>query len=242
MYVDLLSLIEMTYNNSQKTQTNNFGRLKKRARELEISIEDKLQAYQKIDSSLNINVLATDEEAPLDFSEAREISKAIETLLLEFGDVLHDMGRVATQSKSVSSSAYIQRCREILNDDRHYFRKIQRSITKKEESSELFRERNTARDKELSDTELLLKEREHLNNSSRMVDDIYNRALGTKDQLQHQRRVFLAGDSRMSKMLSSFPGMSQIMNSIQRKKIRDQRILAVVIGALLFFVIWWYLL
>ena len=105
---------------------------------MEISIEDKLQAYQKIDSSLNINVLATDEEAPLDFSEAREISKAIETLLLEFGDVLHDMGRVSTTSKSVSSSAYIQRCREILNDDRHYFRKIQRSITKKRKAPSCF--------------------------------------------------------------------------------------------------------
>lgn len=216
--------------------------LKKRSRKVESDIEEKLQAYQQIDSGLSINVLATDEETPLDFSEARRLERSLSELIREFAAILNEMSRAAKSNKSVSANAYLQRCREVLAEDRDFFRKVKSSIAKKEESAELFRERNEARQSELSDTDLLLQEREHIANSNRKVDEIYNAALGTKEHLNHQRRVFLASDGRMSKMLGTFPGMSRIMDAIRKKKSRDQKILAAVIGGLLFFVIWWYLL
>lgn len=179
-----------------------------------------------------------DEESPLDFSEARNLARDITSLLQQFTATINEMSRVVATSKSVLSSAYLQRCREILHDDRIFFRKIQSSIAKKEESAELFKNAN-ARKTELSDTDYLLKEREHIANSSSKVDDIYNAALGTKDQLQRQRRVFLRSNSRLSQMFDSLPSMSRIMNAIKKKKTRDQRVLAAVIGGLVFFSIWW---
>jgi len=214
------------------------SRLKKKAREIEACLEDKLQAYQKIDASLNVNVLSADEENPLDFTESRELAREINSLLQQFTATINEMSRVVATSKSVTSSAYLQRCREILHEDRSFFRKIQSSLSKKEESAELIQNAN-ARRTELSDTDLLLKEREHIANSSRKVDDIYNSALGTREQLQRQRRVFLRSDGRLTNMLGSLPGMSRIMDAIKKKKTRDQRVLAVVIGGCLFFTLWW---
>ena len=212
--------------------------LKKKAREIEAELEDKLQAYQKMDTSLTVSVLATDMENPLNFDEAKDLEQEIASSLQQFAATINEMSRVVATSKSVLGGAHLQRCREVLQDDRNFFRKIKSSISKKKESAELFKHAD-ARRTELSDTELLLREREHISNSSRKVDDIYNAALGTREQLQQQRQSFLRSNSRIAQMLGSLPSMSRIMNAIQKKKTRDQRVLALVIGGCLCFTLWW---
>jgi len=91
-----------------------------------------------------------------------------------------------------------------------------------------------------STTDALLSERNHIDSSHRMADDLLTHAHETRAEFSRQRTQLGSIQTRMSNVLSNFPGMNNIIGMIQTRRRRDAIIMGCLIG-LLIILLWTYM-
>lgn len=207
---------------------------------LESSLEDKISQYTKLNTALTRASFENHdlEDPAFDAAEEAELAHAIDTMIGSLTEVKERMQTYVGASPSRSNEALLQRYREILFDFKTEFKKTQGAILNKRESAQLMAKRGGGAREGESEMDTLLRERNAINSSQKMTDDIIGQAIATKADLSKQRSMFTASAGKMSGLAAQFPGLNNLIGSIQRRKKRDQVIIALVVAACLCFLIW----
>jgi Golgi SNAP receptor complex protein 1 len=157
------------------------------------------------------------------------------------------MGRLLTHGARTSSSALLQRYREILYYYTTEYQKTQAALQRKRESAELLKgARGPKREGAGSGGEWgnpqmdqLLRERNAIHSSIRSVGNILSQAMETKEGLRGQRHSLTGANTGLAGIGANLPSISRVVDAIQRKKTRDNAILGTLVAGCICFVIWY---
>uniref|UniRef100_A0A7S4KXN5 Sec20 C-terminal domain-containing protein n=1 Tax=Paramoeba aestuarina TaxID=180227 RepID=A0A7S4KXN5_9EUKA len=155
----------------------------------------------------------------------------IEQLLKRLSDTISEM------SVTNQNSLLIHHYRGKLHDYNQEFKKTSGNIKASREHAELLH--SVRRDiKDAHNSESFI--RRSVNASDRTASAIIEQAEQSQEALRNQKRNLLGAQSKMGGMDGMFSSIGSLMSQIQRKKMRDQIILAMVISfcATFIFVYW----
>jgi len=230
--------------------SNAWDLLLKRAKTLEARLESKVQRFSQLAQRINADF---DEEAPLvESKEEASLSSEIERDLNELSDCINNMrgqgaagGGSGSSSSSSSSSignheVLIKRYHEIHFDYSTEFKNTSATVQRKRESMELFQSsKKLHMNEEDSSVAKLLRERSSIAASMKSINDVIAQAWDTKNALLGQRSTMQGSASGLSGLAANVPTFNRMIDGIQRKKLRESLIVAIVVGLLLCITIWW---
>jgi Golgi SNAP receptor complex protein 1 len=90
-----------------------------------------------------------------------------------------------------------------------------------------------------SDTDTLLRERGSLQVSHKAMDSMLAQADETREALQRQRGSLMNSSTGLGAMAARFPSVQALIGAIQRRRTRDQRIIALLVAACICFTLWY---
>ena len=219
--------------------------LHRRAKVLESRLETKIQRYTSLAQKINADFLC-DEENPLtEGSEERSLSTEIERDLHELSECIDGMRSCASKDGGALSSSghqevLIKRYHEIHFDYSTEFKNTSATVHRKRESMELFQSsKNLHMDEQDSSVAKLLRERSSIQASMKSINDVISQAFETKNALLGQRNTLNGSAGGLNGLAANVPTFNRLIDGIQRKKTRESVIVAVVIGLLLCFALWW---
>ncbi|CAM9165546.1 unnamed protein product [Heterosigma akashiwo] len=220
--------------------------LRREARRLESSLEDKIQSYSRLAQRLNTDILYQDVESSpsLDNHEEQSLAVDIEHLLSALSDCNEKMNACVTAGSRTANSALLQRYREILFDYTTEFKNTSVAIQRKRESQELFRSMHggggsgggAARDPAM---EHLLRERNAIGGAMRASNSVIGQAFATRDELRAQGATLQGTSGTLAGITSNLPSIGRVVEAIQKKKYRDNMIVGGVIALLICFTLWY---
>ena len=91
-------------------------------------------------------------------------------------------------------------------------------------------------------TDALLRERGSLLSSSKAIDEVLQQAAETRDALYRQRTGIANAAGRLGSLAAQIPGVSQLMGAIDRRRLANDRIVALVAAGCICFMLWWFAL
>lgn len=233
---------------------NGWEELRKRARELENEIDLKLVSFSKLGTnyrSVPYSNPAYNSLAHRTTHNESSMSSVSEAMSMEIEYLLADLTKVNDSMSEYSQSMglnthnatllhTLQRHRDILQDYSHEFHRTRTNITAVKEREALlgsiYKDNSSFRPS--SQTDIYLKEHQHLTNSERMVDEQINIALNTKENLQAQKSTLYNVTSKINFITNKFPVLNNLIMKINVRKRRDSIVLAVVIASCLIVLIW----
>ena len=222
---------------------NSLESLHRRAKGLEASLEVKIQSLSILSQKINADFFFDEEIATVPTDEEK-VSKEIDRLLIELNECIKSMKEYEETVPNLGTQHkdnLIKRYDEIYFDYKTEFQNSSTALRGKRESIALFggaETRNRDGDED-SATALLLAERSTIANSMRSISDVIGEATEAKVFLKNQRGLLDGGFGQLSGLNTRLPTFDQVIDGIQKKKFRDQAIIACIIGLCLIFIIWW---
>lgn len=219
--------------------------LKRKVRGIESKLEEKCQAHAFLAQPMNSDLLYDEENPLLESSEEQCLATEIENLLAALSECNDAMGRLLAHGTRTSSSALLQRYREIFNYYTSEFHKTQVALQRKRESAELLKSgAGRGVTKKLGEwgnpqMDQLLRERNAIHSSLRSVGSILSQAIETKDGLRAQRQGLSGANTGLAGLATNLPSISRVVDAIHRKKTRDNAIIGLIIASCLCFTIWY---
>lgn len=223
--------------------SESFDALRREARVVEQDLEQRISEYARIDTDGAATSTSADVEAGV--ASERACAVRIETLLQQLADHTDRMARLVADNPSRTSTAVVQRYREIMHDFRTTFRKQQANHKQRRDAALLFgrdAQHGDGSKGEPSAVDLLLRERGSLSSTTRSVDSILAQAAETRDNLSRQRNSLQASHGGLSGIAARMPGAQQLIAAIQQRRVFNDRMSAAVFGVILFFFLWWFVL
>lgn len=221
----------------------NWDSLHYKAKTLEARLERKVQNYSSIAQKINANFLCDEENPLMESVDEQSLSSEIERDLNELYDCIQSMRSCTMGSQSHHQEVLIKRYYEIHFDYSTEFKNTSATVQRKRESMELMQSsKNLHKDEQDSSVSKLLKEKSSIAASMKSINDVISQAFDTKNALVNQRNSLLGSSGGLSNLTANVPGFGRLIDGIQRKKSYEQIIIAVVIGILLCFTIWWVFL
>lgn len=93
-----------------------------------------------------------------------------------------------------------------------------------------------------SDTDALLRERSSLLGSHKAIDGALAQAAAAHEALLRQRSSLGVTAAGLGSIVMRVPGVQGLMDAIQRRKLRNDQVIAVLIGAVVCLALWYYVL
>ncbi|KAJ3274859.1 Golgi SNAP receptor complex member 1, partial [Blyttiomyces sp. JEL0837] len=227
---------------SSSSSPQNWDSLRKQAKLLESELESKLVNYSKAGSSVTSNGGgssssggASSSMAPVGgFSSIETTEREIDGLIRKLTTIIDSMASfldLQSSSSNPSMMHMLQRHRDILYDYSKEFKRTKSNIASARDHAELL---SSVREdinmyKNTSMQDYLLTERNKIDGSHNMADQVLEQAYETRDQLDSQRRMLFNSRSRLSQTLSRFPMIQNLIGKINTKKRRDAVVMACVI-------------
>lgn len=87
----------------------------------------------------------------------------------------------------------------------------------------------------------LLKERSSIAASMKSINDVISQAFETRTSLGNQRSSLAGAASGLQGLGANIPSFNRLIDGIQRKKYKESLIVALVVGILICFTLWWLL-
>lgn len=226
---------------------NQWDILHRRAKVLEARLETKVQRYSSLAQKINADFLC-DEENPLtEGEEEQTLSSEIERDLHELLDCINGMRSCSAKDGGVAGSGHqevlIKRYHEIHFDYSTEFKSTSATVHRKRESMELFQSsKNLNINEQDSSVAKLLRERSSIQASMKSINDVISQAFDAKAALLGQRNTLTGTAGGLTGLATNLPTFNRLIDGIQRKKTRESVIVAVVIGLLVCFSIWYVFL
>lgn len=216
-----------------------FSQTRTQALNLEKKTESLLSRYSKYQNS-DISGEANDEET--------QLVEEITDLLTKRDSLINKLNRISDSDSNISTSKLQQltRHKEILNDQKLSFSKIQSKILDERNRSNLLflvrsdinahKQRSTNyQQNSFNDNDYILDERTRVDNTNSFADRLLRSAYETRDELLQQRVHLNNASSKMMGVLSSIPGINVLISKINTRRKRDTLILASVISVCILF-------
>ncbi|KAI9056985.1 V-snare-domain-containing protein [Trametes sanguinea] len=210
---------------------SNYDSLHRQCRTLESLFDTKLTAYARLASSITRN--QDDVEASGSTERWRDLEVEVDELLeklQEINDQLSALANDAENPPSQSMLRAIQRHREVYLDYARELRRTKANVkTALDQANLLSGVRNDIDAYKSSAADALLSERGHIDNSHQMTDEMLAQAYETRAEFARQRSTISGINARMQGVLSSMPGINNLLGMIKTRRRRD----AVIIGCLI---------
>ncbi|KAF9015684.1 hypothetical protein BDQ17DRAFT_1341467 [Cyathus striatus] len=210
---------------------SNYDQLHRQCRTLESLFDSKLTSYSQLASSI---VRSKDD---VESTGSRERWKDLES---ELDEMLSKLEAVNEQLSDLGSDPEllsppmirsIQRHREVLMDNSRELRRTKTSIKNALDQANLLSGvRNDIDAYRSSAADSLLAERGRIDSSHRMTDDVLQQAYETRSEFDRQRTSLAGINNRMAQVLSTMPGINNLVAMIKSRRRRDSIIMGVVIG------------
>lgn len=218
------------------SSTLDWAELKREAASVERSLEASIAKYVRVETDKNEPEYISDQEMSL---EAQ-----IESLLRELGESVEKLLACGARDRPATSSAQIQRLREVLFDQKTKFRAAQNRLKQIRESETL--RKLMQRDFQQGNghdmaQEHLMRERDSIANSSRTAGQVIDNALEIHSELLQQRKTFTGTTGRLLSIGRQVPGISVLIQRIENKRTRDNTILALIIAICICLTGWYWL-
>ena len=175
-------------------------------------------------------------------SQEQSLSRDIDMDLNEMSECVNTMRSAATSN---NHHEVVKRYHEVHFDYNSEYQHVMSTLRGKRESAALFQgssRSGAAPDESDSHTEKLLRERSGIANSMKSVDEVIAQAFDAKSSLLGQRSTIGGASTGLASMFKNMPSFSKMVDSISKKKNRENMIIALVLGILLFFTLWWMFL
>jgi Golgi SNAP receptor complex protein 1 len=207
--------------------SSTFSQTRSQALNLEKQTETLLSKYSQFQNHVTA-------EPSIDESSC---CQQITDILDKRDDTLHRLNRISeTETISTSKLQQLTRHKEILQDHRQSFRKIQSQINEERNKTnllfsvrtgiELAKARN---DPGTNPNDYILDESTRVNNANNLADRLLQQAFETRDELWNQRQYLQNAQLKVLSSLLSIPGLNVLISKINTRRKRDTLILATVI-------------
>lgn len=228
--------------------TQSWDELRREARMVENEVDVKLGNLSKMSGSLNEastqrggspDLELGDEGSPL---MAGTVTK---TLMLEISELLSKLETTnnlmqLNRGSSVTVAHTVQRHRDTLKEYQEDFAKSKALVDAALERQDLF---SGARDSPgSSETNHLLRERNAIQQTQEIAGQALESAIASREDLIHQRSILSNITTKLRSVGRHFPQINTVIGAVQRRKSRDQMIIAGVIALCIFTVIYYLFL
>lgn len=169
---------------------------------------------------------------------ARDIQRSLQAL----GDLISEkLSPAAELSGKAQHSLLVKRWREILFDVTSDFNKTTTTLARKRDYSELLQNASSQNQnaENTSDMDHLLRERNSIQNSMSTSASIIAQASDTYSDLRQQGASLKGVGGSISRITQAVPSLNRVVESIRRKKSRDDYIVAGVIATCIVFTLWY---
>ncbi|EGF78799.1 hypothetical protein BATDEDRAFT_89985 [Batrachochytrium dendrobatidis JAM81] len=225
--------------------------LRKHARQLEYEIDSGLVSFSKVasnptnstvmgtHSSLNDSTHGSTSTQPFSssFSASQSIEQDLDNLLNQLTTTINSMsayleGPGSTHPSRASMTHLLHRHRSNQFEYSKEFRKTRTNILAKKEHAELLSSIHNDINPHRSGNsrDYYLSERERLEQTNTMADDIFQNAMDAHDDLGRQRSSLFGSHGRIAGILNRFPQLNNTLSRINSRKFRDTWIMGVVLG------------
>jgi len=229
-----------------------FDSLKRQATKLERSLEDKVARYQQLVQSIpdvttndlflaesgmagSTNTVASTAED--EAAQRHDIQRTLTTL--------QDLVSTQLQPKAekLGKSLLVKRYREILFDLSGDFEKSRQAHTRKVERSKLMEGANKNGPSSLNvdqqGMDHLMRERNHIHNSTSAAANVINQATEIRNDLRSQGLSLGRAQGMMGQIANNIPGINVLVDSIRKKRSKDDMIVIGVIASCILFTLWY---
>ena len=181
------------------------------------------------------SVIPTEEEAKL--------RNDIQRTLAALSDLIQTkLAPAAERSGKSQHQLLVKRYREILFDLTGDFQKTSALFTRKKEQLELFAGANTTPGNANEQDEAmqhLMRERNHIMNSIDASAAVIHQAAEIHSDLRSQGMSLRGVQGTILRITSNIPGLNRLVETIRRRRSRDDMILSGVIAACILFTLWY---
>jgi len=247
---------------------SSFDGLKREATRLERHIEERVGIYQELSQRLSdpsttnprrpvggasshldaaetgqsSSLLSNDVNAIL--KEEQSLSAEIERLISTMSELNKKMASIAESSGRSQQTLLVRRYREILYDYSTDFKKIRANIARKRDEAELFKRRNGTLaggndNSKGSDMDHLLREKNAISNSLLSATSVIGQAREIHGDLRTQRTMLHGVSGTMANLTANVPGINRLIESIRKKKNKDNMVVSGVIATCILFSLWY---
>ncbi|KAI0348302.1 V-snare-domain-containing protein [Trametopsis cervina] len=209
-----------------------YDSLHRQCRTLESLFDAKLTSYSRLASTITRN--QEDIEASGSAERWRDLEAEVEELLQKLGELNDQMSKLSNDPDTPPSQSMlraIQRHREVYQD---YSKELRRTKTNVQHALDqanlLTGVRNDIDAYKSSAADSLLAERDHIDSSHRMTDDMLAQAYETRADFGRQRTTLNGIQTRMGGVLNQIPGINNLLGMIKTRRRRDAIIIGCIIG------------
>jgi len=221
---------------SQRHGMATYDSLHRQCRTLESLFDSKLTSYARLASAI-----VKDQDDDVESSGSRErwrdLQSEMEDLLEKLKETNDALLALSTNPDSIPSQSVvraIQRHREVYQDYVREFQRTKANIQHALEQANLLTGvRNDIDAYKSSAADSLLAERSRIDSSHRMTDDILEQAYETRAEFSRQSSTLSGIGTRMAGVISTMPGINDILAMIKTRRRRDAIITGVVIAVCL---------
>ncbi|KAL5533877.1 hypothetical protein ACEPAG_337 [Sanghuangporus baumii] len=214
-----------------------YDNLRRQCRTLESLLDAKLTSYARLAANAEREDLEASGSSERWIDLEEEVDGLLEKLR-ETNDQLSTLLNDPDSPPSQSMTRAIQRHREVLNDYERDSTRTKANVKAALDRANLLSGvRNDIDAYKSSAAEALLSERGHIDSSHRMADDILGQAYETRAEIARQGGSLGGISTRMTGVLSTMPGISNLLSMIKKRRRRDSIILGCLIGFCVLFIV-----
>ncbi|KAG5732831.1 Golgi SNAP receptor complex member 1 [Termitomyces sp. T112] len=210
---------------------SDYEQLHRQCRTLENLFDTKLTSYSQLSASLSR--AHGDLEANGSGERWRDLEAELDDLLEKQEETNERLATISNTPELLSQSMLraIQRHREVFQDNARELKRTKASVKSALDQANLLNGvRNDIDAYKSSTADALLAERGRIESSHRMTDDVLDQAYETRSEFARQRASLAGINNRMMDVLSTMPGINNVIGLIKSRRRRDHIILGVIIG------------
>lgn len=211
---------------------SNYDQLHRQCRTLENQFDSKLTSYSQLVSTL-VRERKGDLEATGSMDRWKDLERELEELLEKLEEANEQLSKLADNPELLSPAMLrtIQRHREVCQDNARELRRTRTNAQNALDQADLLKGvRNDIDAYKSSAADALLAERGRIDSSHRMTDDILQQAYETRSEFSRQRSTLTSINGRMIHVISTMPGVNNLVSMIRTRRRRDSIIMGIVIG------------
>jgi hypothetical protein len=218
-----------------------WDNLQRAAKKLESRLETKVQRYSTLAQKINADFLCDEENPMIDGKEEQALASDIERDLQELLDCINKMRGIVSTASNSHQEVLIKRYQEIHFDYSSEFKNTSSTVQRKRESVELFHSSKNLHDSDEQDSSVakLLRERSSIAQSMKSINEVISQAFEARGSLLGQRGSLTSAAGGLGSIAASVPSFNRLIDGIQRKKTRESMIVAIVVGLLICFSLWY---
>ncbi|KIY50431.1 v-SNARE protein [Fistulina hepatica ATCC 64428] len=208
-----------------------YEQIHRQCRTLENLFDTKLTSYSQLVSTISHR--NDDVEASGSDARWKDLEYEIDDLLEKLKDNNEQLSVLANDPDTLSPSILraIQRHREICQDNERELRRTKTNVQHALDQANLLSGvRNDIEAYKSSAADSLLAERDRIDSSHRMTDDMLAQAYETRTDFARQRTSLTGINTRMAGIINTVPGINKLVSMIKSRRRRDSIIMGVVIG------------